>query len=854
MGVARQSELQVFFCYSHEDRDLRDQLERHLAPLKRTGQISAWHDRAITAGTSWADEIGERLERADLILLLVSADFLSSDYCYDVELQRAMERHASGTARVIPVLLRAVVWEDTPFSALQAVPTNGKPVTSWANRDEAFVDVARAIRTVVLDLAGKRSAEPIAPQLRGPRAYEPIRSAPLPDEHSGALVGRADVRQAFDRFVSTHPRGYFVLEAAPGYGKTAVAAWLVNERHLVHHFITATERRSDPRLMLISLLDQLEAPGRTDLRSLPLDQLAAAFERALATRASTAPVIVVIDALNELEGNDSPFLPTDHLPPHVYFFLTSQPDARLDAWKLHLASVPHTFYRMGPLGAPDVREMIRRRLPDAPEHLIASITSASEGSPLYVGAAVDACAREPGFDSQAVPSALEGYFRRAMSKVPDGDVLHDVVGLIAVSRHALSLSDLSELAAVPQRRVYHEGILPIKQFLTESGYHYAFYHRRFHDFILREVLYGDEVRRYHARMADWLGQPAAKASEYRWSSLAYHLFNAGAHQRLVEEIDETFLSQKLRRSGYSVLEDIELVAHSLLEADDPAVVELCVNLVEGLRALIGAQGVDDIARRVQPNRLHATAWAAAAVEPSITSIPGVDVHAVMLPKGAVTADFIEVIPLPDRVVLAIGDAPSTGLKSAFTARFIASVFRRLVATVRPLHLGRVLEELNRTISRSTFFDRVSMQCIEVVPAEGGLAIASAGHPYPILYSARRGRCDILPVRGPRLHELPLGDDRAAHYDERHAEIGQGDIVVMASDGLTEGGRLDGSAYGYRFAAVIEQHAATDARSLCHAVLQDWRAHPRDPRTIDDMAVLIVKMKSAAAGAARDDGR
>ena len=125
------SSINLFFSYSHKDRELRDELERHLSMLKRQGIIGAWHDRMITAGTEWVGEIDAHLEQARLILLLVSADFLSSDYAYDVELRRAMARHASGDARVIPVILRAVDWEGAPFGKLQAVPGGAKPDTSW---------------------------------------------------------------------------------------------------------------------------------------------------------------------------------------------------------------------------------------------------------------------------------------------------------------------------------------------------------------------------------------------------------------------------------------------------------------------------------------------------------------------------------------------------------------------------------------------------------------------------------------------------------------------------------------------------------------------------------------------------
>ena len=139
----------LFYSYSHKDEALREQLEKHLAILQRHHIISGWHDRAIPAGSVWEQQIHEHLETADIILLLVSADFLASDYCWGKEVTRAMERHEAGAARVIPILLRAVDWTGAPFSTLQALPKDARPVTSWSNPDEAFADIARGIRQVV---------------------------------------------------------------------------------------------------------------------------------------------------------------------------------------------------------------------------------------------------------------------------------------------------------------------------------------------------------------------------------------------------------------------------------------------------------------------------------------------------------------------------------------------------------------------------------------------------------------------------------------------------------------------------------------------------------------------------------
>jgi len=152
------SVIELFFSYSHKDQDMRDEMEKYLSVLKRSNRIATWHDRKIGAGSEWAKEIDENLDRADIILLLVSADFLASDYCWGVELKRALQRHESGQALVVPIILRPCDWEDTPFAKLQALPRDARPVSSWPDLAEAFTNITRGIRAVAEELAQKPPA------------------------------------------------------------------------------------------------------------------------------------------------------------------------------------------------------------------------------------------------------------------------------------------------------------------------------------------------------------------------------------------------------------------------------------------------------------------------------------------------------------------------------------------------------------------------------------------------------------------------------------------------------------------------------------------------------------------------
>ena len=150
--------VEVFYSYAYRDEFLRNELEKHLMILSRQGRIINWHNHRITAGKEWAQEIDMHINTAQLILLLISPDFLASDYCYELEMKRALERHKADDALVIPILLRPVDWKDAPFGQLQALPMNGKPITSWSGRngrDKAFLEVTLGIRTAIDAITGR---------------------------------------------------------------------------------------------------------------------------------------------------------------------------------------------------------------------------------------------------------------------------------------------------------------------------------------------------------------------------------------------------------------------------------------------------------------------------------------------------------------------------------------------------------------------------------------------------------------------------------------------------------------------------------------------------------------------------
>lgn len=148
--ASQEKPISLFFSYSHKDEALRDELGDHLVPLGRAGLIEVWHDREMLPGDNVDDEIAEKLKTADIILILVSPSFIRSSYCYDIELEKAIERHKKGKARVVPIILRPCQWDLTPLKGLLAMPTDGRPVIEWPNNDTAFNDVAVGIRKLAL--------------------------------------------------------------------------------------------------------------------------------------------------------------------------------------------------------------------------------------------------------------------------------------------------------------------------------------------------------------------------------------------------------------------------------------------------------------------------------------------------------------------------------------------------------------------------------------------------------------------------------------------------------------------------------------------------------------------------------
>jgi tetratricopeptide (TPR) repeat protein len=246
MMTTQTPEVSVFLSYAHEDEVWLRRLLIHLSLLQRQGVISAWYDRQILPGTAWARVIDQHLEDASIILFLVSADFLASDYCYEVEMKRALERHEVGQARVIPVAVRSVGWDGAPFAHLQALPTNARAMSTWPDADAACVDVVAGIRRAIEDLS-------FAPASTLRHDLPPIWNIPYP--HNSFFQGREDVLTHLHTLLlqgqcTALSQSPHALSGLGGIGKTQLATEYAYRYHQEYEAVLWA--RAEDRVTLLS--------------------------------------------------------------------------------------------------------------------------------------------------------------------------------------------------------------------------------------------------------------------------------------------------------------------------------------------------------------------------------------------------------------------------------------------------------------------------------------------------------------------------------------------------------------------------------------------------------------------------
>ena len=198
--------IKIFFSYCHADEDLRDELEKSLVMLKRQGRISSFHDRRIKSGADFDNAIDINMSDAGITLFLVSRDFLASDYCMNREMTLAEERHSNGETHIIPIILRPCEWAEVPlFAKLLGGTTDNKPVTKYADLDDAFLDIYKRIRAVVKDLQTNSAVSDAPAKAKAAPAVPMSRTASTQTRRSSNL----SVKKTF----SDHDKDKFLDDA-----------------------------------------------------------------------------------------------------------------------------------------------------------------------------------------------------------------------------------------------------------------------------------------------------------------------------------------------------------------------------------------------------------------------------------------------------------------------------------------------------------------------------------------------------------------------------------------------------------------------------------------------------------------
>ena len=150
--------INIFIAYARKDTPFLQQLRVYLRPISRNKNIRIWYDGEIVPGTKWEENIKKHLYEADIILLLMSADALNSDFFYDIEMKRALEQHQSGKSIVIPVILSHCLWDEPELQliGLQALPQDGKAIKDWVHESKAYDNIARGVRRSIELVLAKR--------------------------------------------------------------------------------------------------------------------------------------------------------------------------------------------------------------------------------------------------------------------------------------------------------------------------------------------------------------------------------------------------------------------------------------------------------------------------------------------------------------------------------------------------------------------------------------------------------------------------------------------------------------------------------------------------------------------------
>jgi tetratricopeptide (TPR) repeat protein len=322
-------ELSLFYLYAPEDQKFCEALDKHLAAMKRLGWLRTWQHRAIEAGQVWENEINQQLSTADIILLLISADFLASDYCYSVQLKHALQRHEAGNVIVIPVIVRPVDWSITPFHTLQVLPTDGKAVVNWTNRDQAFFDISQGLRHIIEQ---KRQKSGIT--LKHHVSDEPLWT--IPYRQNRFFTGREHILEQLSSYFSSWKAintPIAALSGLGGIGKTQVVLEYAYRSSRTYQAVFWVNASSQETLLadIAALADSLGLPLTKDQEPPTILSL---VRRSLSSRSQW---LLIFDGVSDLSFVTEiiPLRSTGHV-----LLTTQAPVSKTYAYLLEIEKLP----------------------------------------------------------------------------------------------------------------------------------------------------------------------------------------------------------------------------------------------------------------------------------------------------------------------------------------------------------------------------------------------------------------------------------------------------------------------------------------------------------------------------------
>jgi len=199
--------IKIFIAYSQKDRTELDALRTHATPLLRKGNIKIWFDGEIIPGEAWDAAIKANLHAADIILMLLSSHSLASDYFYEQEVKDALKRHEAGTARVVPVVLSACLWQETPLADLQGLPKGMKPINSWLNREDAWHEVLLGVSSMIREIEKGILSDD------DPKAAAYPKKTSTAEAHAWEFALEDDNRAAYEKHLARFPEGVYATAA-----------------------------------------------------------------------------------------------------------------------------------------------------------------------------------------------------------------------------------------------------------------------------------------------------------------------------------------------------------------------------------------------------------------------------------------------------------------------------------------------------------------------------------------------------------------------------------------------------------------------------------------------------------------